>query len=45
MTRFAEELMAEGEDDIIYLEDEDIEDIDDIEYLDDFEYEEDPKNE
>ena len=45
MARFAEELMAEGEDDIIYLEDEDIEDIDDIEYLDDFEYEEDPKNE
>lgn len=45
ITRFAEELMAEGEDDIIYLEDEDIEDIDDIEYLDDFEYEEDPKNE
>ena len=35
-----EELMAEGEDDIIYLEDEDIEDIDDIEDLDDFEYEE-----
>ena len=45
MSRFAEELKAEGEDEIIYLDDEDIEDIDDIEDLDDFEYEEDTKNE
>ena len=45
MSRFAEELKAEGEDEIIYLDDEDIEDIDDIEDLDDFEYEEETKNE
>ena len=37
MTRFAAEMQAEGEDDIIYIDDEDIEDVDD---LDDFEYEE-----
>ena len=45
MTRFAEELKAEGEDEIIYLDDEDIEDADDIEDLEDFEYEEDTKDE
>ena len=45
MSRFADELKAEGEDEIIYLDDEDIEDADDIEYLDDFEYEEDSKDE
>jgi len=41
MTRFAQELADEGEDeDIEYLDDEDIEDLDDedIEDLDDFEY-------
>ena len=37
MTRFAAEMQVEGEDDIIYIDDEDIEDVDD---LDDFEYEE-----
>ena len=37
MTRFAAEMQAEGEDDIIYIDDDDIEDVDD---LDDFEYEE-----
>ena len=37
MTRFAAEMQAEGEDEIIYIDDEDIEDVDD---LDDFEYEE-----
>ena len=37
MTRFAAEMQAEGEDDIIYIDDEDIEDVAD---LDDFEYEE-----
>lgn len=37
MTRFMAELQAEGEDEIIYLDDDDIEDVDD---LDDFEYEE-----
>ena len=36
-TRFAAEMQAEGEDDIIYIDDEVIEDVDD---LDDFEYEE-----
>ena len=41
MTRFAEELKAEGEDEIIYLDEDDIEDADDFEELDDFEYEED----
>ena len=45
MTRFAEELMAEGEDDIIYIDDDDIEDVDDVEDLDDFEYEEEADNE
>jgi GTP-binding protein len=39
MSRFAEELADEGEDeDIEYIDDEDIEDLED---LDDFEYEED----
>ncbi len=39
MTRFADELADEGEDeDIEYIDDEDIEDLED---LDDFEYEED----
>lgn len=42
MTRFAEELKAEGEDEIIYLDDDDIEDVDDLE---DFEYEEDEDGE
>lgn len=41
MTRFAEELADEGEDEEIeYLEEDDIEDLDDYEELDDFEYEE-----
>lgn len=37
MSRFAAELKAEGEDEIIYLDEDDIEDVED---LDDFEYEE-----
>ena len=41
MTRFAEELADEGEDEEIeYLDDEDVEDLEDYEELDDFEYEE-----
>ena len=41
MTRFAEELADEGEDeDIEYLEDDDVEDLEDIEDMEDFEYEE-----
>ena len=36
MTRFAEELADEGEDeDIVYLDEDDIEDLDDFEYDDD----------
>jgi len=38
MSRFAAEMMAEGEDDIEFIDEEDIED---IEELEDFEYEED----
>ena len=38
MSRFAAELAAEGEDEIEFIDDDDIEDIDE---LDDFEYEED----
>lgn len=45
MSRFAAELAAEGEDDIEFLDDDDVEDADDIEYLDDFEYEEDDRDE
>ncbi|MBQ7514045.1 MAG: GTPase ObgE [Prevotella sp.] len=41
MTRFAEELADEGEDeDIEYLDDDDVEDLEDIEDMEDFEYEE-----
>ena len=41
MTRFAEELADEGEDeDIEYLDDDDVEDFEDIEDMEDFEYEE-----
>jgi GTP-binding protein len=41
MTRFAEELADEGEDeDIEYIDDEDIEDLDDFEYDEDIEAEE-----
>lgn len=45
MTRFMAEMKAEGEDDIIYIDDDDIEDVDDVEDLDDFEYEEEADNE
>ena len=45
MARFAEELAAEGEDDIVFLDDDDVEDADDIDELDDFEYEEDGDDE
>ena len=45
MSRFAAELAAEGEDDIEFLDDDDVEDADNIEYLDDFEYEEDDRDE
>ena len=45
MTRFMAELEAEGEDEIIYIDDDDIEDVDDVEDLDDFEYEEEADNE
>ena len=45
MSRFAAELAAEGEDDIEFLVDDNVEDADDIEYLDDFEYEEDDRDE
>ena len=38
-------MKAEGEDDIIYIDDDDIEDVDDVEDLDDFEYEEEADNE
>ena len=38
MTTFAAEMAAEGEDDIEFIDDDDIED---IEELDDFDYEED----
>ena len=39
MSRFAQELADEGEDeDIEYLDDDDIEDVEDIEDLEDFEY-------
>jgi GTP-binding protein len=41
MTRFAEELADEGEDEEIeYLDDEDVEVLEDYEELEDFEYEE-----
>ena len=41
MTRFAEELADEGEDeDIEYLADDDVEDIEDIDDIEDYEYEE-----
>ena len=45
MTRFMAELEAEGEDEIIYVDDDDIEYVDDVEDLDDFEYEEEADNE
>ena len=45
MTRFMAEMKAEGEDDIIYIDDDDIEYVDDVEDLDDFEYEEEADNE
>ena len=45
MTRFMAELEAEGEDEIIYIDDDDIEYVDDVEDLDDFEYEEEADNE
>ena len=45
MTRFMAEMKAEGEDDIIYIDDDDIEDVDVVEDLDDFEYEEEADNE
>ena len=45
MTRFMAEMKAEGEDDIIYIDDDNIEDVDDVEDLDDFEYEEEADNE
>ena len=46
MTRFLAEMQAEGEDDIEYIDEDDIEDADDFDDLDDFEYEyeEDGKN-
>lgn len=44
MSRFAAELQAEGEDEIEYLDDDDIE-IEDIEDIEDFEYEEEEGNE
>ena len=45
MTRFMAEMKAEGEDDVIYIDDDDIEYVDDVEDLDDFEYEEEADNE
>ena len=45
MSRFAAELAAEGEDDIEFLDGDDVEDADNIEYLADFEYEEDDRDE
>ena len=35
MTRFAEELHAEGEDEIVYIDEDEIEDLDDFEYEED----------
>ena len=36
MSRFAEELKAEGEDEIEYIEVEDVDDLEDFEYEEDF---------
>ena len=37
ISRFAKEMADEGEDEIIFIEEADIEDLDDIEYVDDIE--------
>ena len=34
MSRFAEELKAEGEDELLYIDEEDIDDLEDFEYVD-----------
>lgn len=37
MSRFAKEMADEGEDDVVFIDDENIDDLDDIEYVDDIE--------